>query len=829
MSKEQQKPIPSIPIDWNKKIEDILVSPYFQEKIQNYTLQVENNSYLFPEFEFTLTEIHDIDILDFFLKKFDKFHDLLQEGIYNQVRIKIDNPKLIEREFAISEIHLIVNIEEYNFKNREILNFNQDLTSYVDKFCIFYGKFLNQQIERRMQILKIKYQCPVCGSTFEIINNFQCTKNIKPMSCVKGKCKNRIFTNADVLEKREIEHGYFMLGDEDIKHFNLNIEGRIFKNISYFDAKVENINFYEDVAIVGILRTDLSAIFDKRRKKEIEYYIEVIDLVSKREQKIDEGVIKTLKEKLNGIPNYREMLIDSFFPMTWMIDSFFSPKLAMALAYISGGSWNEKDNFRDTLNIIIGGGGSTYKSSLARNLRRFVRDNEILLHENRKITPAGLIGTTIRTPEGKIEIKHGALSMYSNGMIIIDEAQEMPFDLLTVFRCVETGDVFGIQDATTFHAPARSSLVFIQNFTKATDGYYNHLHTLFQNLSWKDSNAKSLLERFDLFCNIAKPDKFIKLWLNKNERKSSNEELIEEIYESLELDDYSFPKPIIELNDKLHYVLRNYLLMAKRTYRDSEVSEYYKENIRKLYITAINKELDVNNENELDLTQRSKNTCYKLLKGLTSLRLDSNVNELDYDYFRLKTMNLITAFRHSKLFPKINLEEVFIQSLVALIEKENPISIKDHIDYMRVYLKRKHFTYSLESEDLDLQKEIIEKLDSFIPEIYGLSQNYPYRKLLRLCEEKLQKRHSIFRKTDNKISQYHKILDLNRKKYQELLDFILRRINEMLEVNEGSPLDLHSICQIINIEKEKFSENEIKKCIEFLIHEGKINQDKIIK
>lgn len=830
MNDQENQIIPSIPVDWNSKFDSFVFSNKFESVFRDFMNRIEIKPFHLPEIIINVLDIEDNDLIDNFLNNFTFFYENLQDRIMKRIGETIQKESFESfKKYSNEELHIIIDFEDLRLKNRIISNFNQDLTNNVGRLCIFTGKFMNQHIERRIEFLEIEWMCSACGTTFKKENNFRCTSRMKPESCMKSNCKNRIFDDSDILRTKDVEHGYFFLGDADIKHYNLNLEGRIFRNIPYFDEKVQNISFFEDIKVLGVLRVDKLALFD-RRVKGFYYYIEIIDFVSNREQKIDSEITDILKKKLSNSSNYREMLMDALFPFTWMIDIFYNPKIALTLLYISGGSWNEKQNFRDTINIIIGGGGSTFKSSLARNLRKILESNEILLHENKKITSAGLIGTTSRSPEGKTEIKHGVLSMYSNGSIIFDEAQELDYGVLSVLRCIETGDVFGIQDAINFHAPAHSSIGLIQNFTKRSDGYYDHTSTLFQNLSWKSENAKSLLERFDLFCNIPKPDKFTKLWIAENERKSSTNELIEEIYDNLEIDDFAFPNNIIDQKNQIDYVLRNYLLRAKQLYREIEVSEEYKDHIRKVYITAINKDIP-SIDGDVDVTQRSKNSCYKMLKAFACLRLDEQINELDFDYFKLKGINLITAFRNSKLWNKdmVDMEGVFIDTLESLIEKTNPILITDHIDFIRAYLKRTLFTITLDENDLEEQAKIKKKIDTFIPDAPNLTKNYPYRKLMKLTEKRLEREHHIYRKVINKATVYYRKINIDEKLYKEILDSLISQMNEMLEDNDNQRLEFESILQILELNNPDYKKHELKRFMTYLIQENRINKELILE
>lgn len=830
MNNQENQITPSKPVNWDTKFDSFVYCKEFKPVFKDFMDRIGIKPFHLPEIRINILDIEDQDVIDEFLNNFTFFYENLQNRIMKRIgeTIQKESYEAFQR-YSNEELHMIIDFEDLKLKERIISNFNQDLTKNVGKLCIFTGKFMNQHIERRLEFLEIEWICSACGTTFVKKNNFRCTSRMKPEFCMKSKCKNKIFDDSDILKTKDVEHGYFFLGDADIKHYNLNLEGRIFRNIPYFDKKVQNISFFEAIKVYGVLRVDKLALFDKRMKG-FYYYIEILDFVSNREQKIDPEIVKVLEKKLSNSSNYREMLIDALFPFTWMIDIFYNPKIALALLYISGGSWNEKQNFRDTINVIIGGGGSTFKSSLARNLRKILESNEILLHENKKITSAGLIGTTSRTPEGKTEIKHGVLSMYSNGSIIFDESQELDYSVLSVLRCIETGDVFGIQDAISFHAPAHSSIGLIQNFTKRSDGYYDHTSTLFQNLSWKNENAKSLLERFDLFCNIPKPDKFTKLWIAENERKSSTEDLIKEIHDNLEIEDFSFPNHSLDYKSQIDYVLKNYLLRAKQIYRETEVSEIYKDYIRQVYITAIEKSLPTN-DGDIDVTQRSKNSCYKMLKAFASLRLDEQINDLDFDYFKLKGINLITAFRNSKLWNKelVDMEGVFIDTLISLLEKANPVLITDHIDFIRAYLKRTLFTITLDENELEEQAKIKQKIDTFIPDALNLGKNYPYRKLMKLTEEKLQKKYSIYRKVISKATVYYRKIEVNIDLHKEILDSLISQMNEMFEVNESKSLEFESVIQILELNNPDYKKHELERFLKYLIQENKFEMESILE
>ena len=172
-------------------------------------------------------------------------------------------------------------------------------------------------------------QCAVCGTKFEMQNKtIRCERRLKPQFCTGNACKNRFFEESDITRSKVIQHGFFQLGDIEIRHYFSGIQCRIFRNIPYFDERMDLMHLNEDVRVIGILRTDAGALFERGsiKKKDMPFYIEVVDVKSDREHKIDPEIIKILKEKLERNPNYREMLIDAIFPFTWMIDLFLPPK-----------------------------------------------------------------------------------------------------------------------------------------------------------------------------------------------------------------------------------------------------------------------------------------------------------------------------------------------------------------------------------------------------------------------------------------------------------------------------------------------------------------------
>ncbi|KKL07623.1 hypothetical protein LCGC14_2584160, partial [marine sediment metagenome] len=469
--------------------------------------------------------------------------------------------------------------EDSELKSREIKTFSRNLANFTDKYVIIYGKIKSDTLNKGTVYRKIDFTCSICDKTFEKKNSKRYEVNMNPKKC--SNC-NHSFDPSDILGSDLREIGSFIIGDIDMRNYKYDFGCKILKNMDYFIRKFENISFYENVKVIGIIRSDYSNIFDTKKSKMIydSRYIEVLDVISERSHLIDKDILKVIQAKIAKNPGYVQILIDAIHPYSFGIDIYIPTKLATAFGYVSGGSW--RDGIRDTINSIIGGGHSSNKSKTGTNFKDMILDADFSTVETRKMTIPGWIGTTVRNKEtGQIEVKLGFIPRHSNGTIFLDEAQAIPFFLIDLFRCLNAGDVAGIQDSIDFHANAYCSVILVQNFKLLKSGYYNHSkeEDIFSNMGWKEENAISLLERWDLFVNISRPDKYVGKWKSQNERDFSTGKLYERIADLLELDDYNFPKHIDNLTridretdiqykkriilKKIHYVLRNFFWKAK--------------------------------------------------------------------------------------------------------------------------------------------------------------------------------------------------------------------------------------------------------------------------
>jgi len=841
----------TIPIDWDQKSSDLIRSPVIFERFQKYKSEFLINEEI-PAFFIRYTEILDEDLIHTFKHDYDKFINNLQIALLDILEYDLEFKELKEtklKSLTAKDLHIIIYPENDELKSREIKTFSRNLTNFINKYVIIYGKIKSDTLNKGTVYKKIEFTCSNCGQTFERKNSERFEANMNPKKC--SKC-NHSFDPSDILGSDIREVGSFTIGDIDMRNYKYDLKCKIFKNMDYFIRKFEHLSFYENVKVIGIIRSDYSNIFDIKKSKMIydSKYIEVLDVISERSHLIDKHILKVIQEKITKNPEYVQILIDAIHPYSFGIDIYTPAKLATVFGYVSGGSW--RDGLRDTINSIVGGGHSSFKSKTGERFNEMILDADFNIVATRKMTVPGWIGTTVRNKEtGQIEVKLGFVPRQSNGTIFLDEAQTIPFEIIDLFRCLNAGDVAGIQDSIDFHANAYCSVILSQNFKLLESGYYNNSENLFLNLGWKKENAISLLERFDLFVNISRPDKYVAKWKSKNEREFSKGKLYERMAELLELDDYNFPNHINNLIrideekdiqyrkrvilEKIYYILRNFFWKAKEVYRNTNIDERYKDYIRAVYDEALDNAYERFNA-EVNLNDRAKNTCYKILRALASFRLSYEVNYDDFAFFKLKCMPLILHFRDTELFniSKANANEIFIDSFLDLCKKKviPIISMKEHILYMRDYIKRNYYNEydwnnfekikqmindneQLNEKDLEI-KERFEELEKEIDQITnnktGLSGNNNYRCLIENLPniQKLEEKGWLIKQYQNRTHfLLNTNIDIDNHKDADIFLSLKNVIDEILEEEDYDgellPIEelLKSLVQIILIKDEK--------------------------
>jgi hypothetical protein len=772
------------------------------------------------------------DLPEVLIKRFkkdpEKFINGAQKALYERLLFDMDVKEILEL-FQISpkDIHIIPDSIGFESLTPKITDLTLNKTRFKRILCCFEGRYMTIGLDKSIGFNTIEYWCPVCGHTFEKLYKNNVDEKIKgPNFCITPRCKNK--TDFERRDSNTFEIGFFRIDDIDFKRSGNYLDCYILNNIDGFIEKIKNINIGEEVEVLGILRVNFSDLKTKKEKQRFEYWLEVFDIRPKKTKFLNKSIIKQLKIKLEKDNSYFEKLIDAIHPLTYYIDIYYPIKLLSVMSFITGGSWNDKDNIRDTLNSVIAGPKSTYKSSINRQMENIIGKRHIIVYEvNKKMTPAGLIGTTQRDSNRVMPIvRYGVLVLYSNGTIVFDEAQKIQAYILDILRCLEKGNVGGLQDAL-FDGPARSSLILSQNCTINSDGSFKPegktkseedekktpKEVLFDNLGWLSSNSESRLERFDLLYIIPVPDTFVKLRTLENEEKISKDILLEDIANDLELDFYDFPKEIITIRTKIEYLLFHYLHKAKEAYREINLSEDNKDKLRNLYRNALISKED-RFKTDTDVNIRSLNICYKVLKGLSSLRFMEKVENTSFNYFRKKCMKFIIPFRDSELIEtrQIDMNKIFKDIFLEMNQVE--VNIKDFIDEIKGYIKRTY--YNDKSDDV-----FGEEIKDYIGLAYNLRENYYFDKLLKNNEKWLNDQNYF--KESGQGKGKHTVIKKRGKALENEIA-IVNRIEEVFKSNKYVPLEENSIRELLELE---FNKELIKKALDYLWDNGIINVDKI--
>lgn len=720
----QQKP--TIPVNYDKIVEDFFRTSENEVKYINPLVNRITSGDLVnyvPELRLELKDLDHI-LMERFRNRPDAFIQEIKKGLYDRLSFDPEVMGLFELfEIESENLHIIPDAIDVENLIPKIDDLSRNKTKFKDRFTIFEGRNLSSGISKRLGFNSITFRCTSCVSEFIKYYKNNIDDRIKnPEFCIKQKCKNKEFEKID---SDSFEMGYVSIDDLDFKRGGNDILCVILNNIDYFIEKARTINLGEGIEVLGILRVNFFALKSRGERQKFEYYIEVFDIKPKETKNFDETIIKTLKNKLNANPSYFEKLIDSIHPLTYLIDIYFPTKMLNIMSYITGGSWNEEENIRDTLNSIIMGPPSTYKSKIEESLEYIIGSRHFLVFEcNDKMTPAGLIGTTQRDPDKTTPtVRYGILPLYSDGTIVFDESHKMPLIVSDILRCLEKGHTGGLQDATLFQGPAKESIVMSQNCVVNDDESFNGDESIFKNLGWEDKKSRSRLERFDLLYVIPIPDTFVKIRTLDNERGLSEGVLLNEIKDDLELDDYDFPKNMNTIRGKIRYLLYNYLHRAKEIYREIQLLEENKEPLRRIYRESL---LDRKDEFKADtaINIRSLNICYKLLKSLSALRFSKKVDKSIFNYFKQKCMRLIIPFRGSLLIEtkSINMDEIF-KDTFRNIDKDE-ITTKEFVDEIRKYIRRIYYNDKTEAV-------FLEEIEDYIGSKYVLENNYKFKKILK--------------------------------------------------------------------------------------------------
>ncbi|MFX0140960.1 MAG: hypothetical protein ACFFDN_45395, partial [Candidatus Hodarchaeota archaeon] len=405
MIKDKEIPKPTRPINYKGIFENLLRSESIDKKyIKQYFRNIEEvhnseETLGIPEFHFNLEDLQKEELFDLFSSDIDKFLDIFREALFDRM---LEEPGINEiikaKSIEYFELLIIINPINYEFKVPKLSRFSNNWSYFINKLIRVDARYMTLGIEGKDKPYH-KAITYFCNEHFtETIRKYPFGKIMttfeKPIGCHDKRCKNR---NLEPIKWDSYEIGRFDIGELEFRERQEFKECYIFRNVDYFIDKIQEIRLGEEIEILGTLKLDASKLGVKNEKPN--YYIDVMDIKPLKINRIDEDIIKTLKNKIAKNPNYRESLIDSLHPLTFLMDIFFPMKNLTVIGFITGGSVRE--GRRDTLNCLFGGQKGLLKSSIQEEICRKVGATYIYRKEipQKGLTRAGLFGTTQRDPK----------------------------------------------------------------------------------------------------------------------------------------------------------------------------------------------------------------------------------------------------------------------------------------------------------------------------------------------------------------------------------------------------------------------------------------------
>lgn len=778
MAKIDEKSQSKVPNDWkivNDFVEKIYIKFGIRDAILNSQLGSKNEEIIlkidlrkFQNDTKDLDLIHDLRVLfkknpsntDIEIRRRIKnlYNQPLSNGIVGNNKIDLRKQKIRSRN-----IHLIYqNLDDFIFlKKRDSIQ--KDVSRRVAKFIKFIDYFGDFMLQKETYAKKIVYKCLSCFS--EITVKQKPFEDLRfPDGCIRPKCSNHNKTTKKYYEELQDKSKI-----REIRTFNLiddnqnTIKCVIFSGCDYFDKVIKNKNIQtrQLIEVIGILWTYKDEKDLKNRRK---YYIEVNNLKPATEIfEIDETIIKEIKYRLSLDNTYFEKIIDDTNPLTRGIYEFLIVKELNTFLYETSDSWDEKAKFRQSLNAIYGGPPGNYKSSTIRMFQEIVGANNFGSLKGGDITDAGLVPTTQRTDKDMVR-RLGALSYYNRKVLFIDEAQDMKTKARRDLKHLEDGFIPKSSDGEIINAPCKLSVGLGMNLM-SIDNLYDTSKTLCENINFPE-DEKAILERFDCFYAIP-------------EQTPLTEKVI---FERL-------MRGGVERNIPVNYIF-NYMTEIKRIYSEGITdSPELIETFRKLYYSFLKR------GSKAKLKSREINSLRKIIRAVAGLRLKSVSDVSDLEYVRKHLLHIMIPLRGSKIFLKkertIDIEEVYMRTLILLMELSDFIFIEEHINEIRIFLQNHYFSEDAGGwlEEVLTQQKIENRLNpeinEYMPSDTGLNLNTKYRTILEKKE------------TNDFINSNGFIVKVYKKKTcfvkTEYIDKILEKIRQLIIASNYEPVELKEI------------------------------------
>lgn len=492
---------------------------------------------------------------------------------------------------------------------------------------------------------------------------------LKPKFCSKKSCKAKSTTDFKLIKEKaeKFEAGYFNVGDLDQNNPEREKNCYLFEHYDHFYNKIKELTPNDEIEILGVIQLDYSDLDSKKDNHEIIDYIEVMDIKPLESKKVDKVILKTMYNSFKVDPDFQDKIINSIHSYSKEIYEYYIEKIIMILAWITSDSFEHSGNKRNTLNSIIGGHRGLFKSSIAESLQDILGNNYVGIISGKDTTNKGLIPTTQRASDQKNLVKRlGAIPYYSRKLLVIDEAQYLEDASLESMKCLEVGQITRALDGSIINAPAEGSVLMLMNYKGNIEQKeaYDYDKPLIENLGLPEGQ-ESILDRFDLHYAIPKLSKRIKKILRRR----------------------LFKPPVQEVSKEMIF---NYLIESKRLF--SEKIKIPKDIIN--IVEALDDTITDLKDSKKINTPREFAVLLKIIKAISALRLKDTVDITDIEFLKKHLIHTIIPFHDNRAIANersLNMNKIFQHTFKQLTELYDEISLSEHIQFIKEYLRNHYF------------------------------------------------------------------------------------------------------------------------------------------
>ena len=382
-----------------------------------------------------------------------------------------------------------------------------------------------------------------------------------------------------------------------------------------------NLSVGDEIIVTGIL------VPENGKKGEVKgFHIHAIHIqvIDNRPKLSEEQVVKlkriaeeySQKPGENGFDRLMTVIAHSIKPdVEWPIEY----KLMMALSIIKGVTLKDKAGSlikRGSIHIAIVGDPATGKTSVASKLVDLEPGRRAVYVSGPTASVAGIVGAVVKNEKsGEFEVKRGVFARANNGVLIIDEIDKMPKEILDASLEILEKEKITISKAVSMETEAHTSVIFILN---PRLGRFDESEPVYMQINL----PQPFISRIDFWIVLKdedKDDKAIKKMLNADYYANLNKR------EQLQLTDFDIIDAEIFDEDflKQYFALAQTIVPTLTREAKLKIEEYFKK-LRRVNISYP--------QSAIKITKRQLQSLIRISEAIAKLHLRDHVTVKDVEY-----------------------------------------------------------------------------------------------------------------------------------------------------------------------------------------------------